>query len=311
MGNIWITGCFGFIGNNLFKYLVNDNEHVFGVGRSSTILNIDLAKFVIDNVTSHSLNKLVKLSGGYPELIYHCAGSGSVGNAQKDPLLDFESTIHSCAILLDWVRINCPSVRVIISSSAAVYGDKHKGNILETDLITPFSVYGYNKFIVESLCNSYIGNYSLDIVIARLFSVYGEGLNKQLLFDFCTRIKNSDSFATLNLFGTGDEVRDWIHVTDVIETLILLGKDKNFKHRIVNVGTGNSNTVKDLISLILNVWFEEQHNIKLQFNGQSRLGDPLSLLSDNTLRKSLCKSNDVSLIHGVQKYVKWYKANIC
>ena len=73
-------------------------------------------------------------------------------------------------------------------SSAAVYGPGHEGPIGEDARLDPASPYGCHKLVMELLCRSYARSFGVSIVLLRLFSVYGEGLQKQLLWDLCSKL---------------------------------------------------------------------------------------------------------------------------
>src|SRR5690606_6906754 len=108
--------------------------------------------------------------------------------------------VETTAELLEWIRQESPTSKIVVASSAAIYGNKTKGPISEDLDSSPFSVYGYNKSIMEKLCQSYGYNYNLKILISRIFSVYGIGLRRQLLWDICNKLKENSG--VLNLAGT-------------------------------------------------------------------------------------------------------------
>lgn len=308
MEKIWITGFFGYIGNYLGRYIVEKGHAVYGIGRTNRpVDDYWLDKTVVDNISTNSLDALLSLSGKCPDVVYHCAGTGSVGAAQLKPYDDFESTVSCLAILLEWVRVHSPATRIIITSSAAVYGEKYGGAIQESFGVSPVSVYGYNKTLVEGLCEAYRYNFDIDIIITRLFSVYGEGLCKQLLWDSCMKISNLQQGDSLKLFGTGKEKRDWIHISDVSETLYSLLTIQKNECNILNIGTGIANTVDNLIDGILFYWFGERNSVDIKYNGEIRKGDPLALVSDNTSRSYYMKAADVTMLAGVERYVTWFK----
>jgi len=305
---IWITGCFGFIGHHLAEYINGnlDDASVYGIGRASQCETLLPWQFISD-ISPDSLDKLFNFSGSYPDIIYHCAGTGSVGVAQQNPHEDFLSTVCSVSILLEWVRVKSPGTRIIVMSSAAIYGSGYSGPISESDKTAPASVYGYNKLLVEQLCNSYVNNFGLDIIVTRLFSVYGVGLKKQLLFDVCLKLLKLNNGDSIEVFGTGCEIRDWINIRDVVSTLIEIGYSDRFSERVVNIGTGYKKQVLDLVSLVVKSWGFNGSSVPVIFNGISRVGDPKSLLSDNTLRSSICHHDDIPLADGVDEYVNWFK----
>jgi UDP-glucose 4-epimerase len=147
--------------------------------------------------------RLLQQASGTPDVVYHLAGGSSVGVALSNPREDFTRTVATTAELLEWLRVDAPQARLVAVSSAAVYGSGHDGRIAEDATLTPYSHYGHHKRIMEELCRSYAASYGLRVTIARLFSVYGAELKKQLLWDMCTRL--STGSRPLVLGGSGNE----------------------------------------------------------------------------------------------------------
>ena len=105
---------------------------------------------------------------------------------------------------------------------------------------------------MESVCKSYGDSYGIDFRIARLFSVYGPELKKQLLWDICKKLKNSNS--NLILGGTGEELRDWVHIKDVTAALELIGFNNNpNQSNYINVGSGIGTSVKQVAEIVRDI----------------------------------------------------------
>ncbi|MFW8590317.1 NAD-dependent epimerase/dehydratase family protein [Glaciecola sp. 2405UD65-10] len=307
MNEVIVTGCFGFIGSNLVNKLSQQDCNVYGVGSGGE--KKSNSNFLNGYVDFNNLNKLLKLMKGKPKTIYHLAGGSSVGTAVDNPYGDFCKSVDTASLLFEWVRVNSPETNVIIASSAAVYGSHSGGKLRENSKVNPYSNYGYHKEMVERLASMYRSNHNLKITAVRIFSVYGNGLRKQLLWDMCNKLRNIDKPTILTCFGTGNEERDWIHINDVCDSLYALGSLGNSSPCVVNLGTGTKHTVAELISLLCMHWFNGQVDIDIVFNNSSRAGDPFSLVSDCVFKDSLCGKYKVKLDEGVAQYVNWYKQN--
>jgi UDP-glucose 4-epimerase len=157
---------------------------------------------------------------------------------------------------------------------------------------------------MEELCRSYADNYGLRIVIARLFSVYGDGLKKQLLWDSCKRL--SDHLPSLDLGGTGLERRDWTDVKDVCRALELLMPQAESNMPIFNVGTGEGVTVREIADALVRAYFPGS-GLAVNFSGQSRAGDPFSLVADSSRLNKLGFAWDIHWTNGILDYVNWFK----
>ena len=306
MISVWITGGKGFIGRNLAKLINSKNVEVSGIGHGqwSEVGSSEwgYSRWINANVDFLSLARLATDSG-LPDIIIHLAGGSAVGPSVQNPYQDFQRTVDTTARLLEWVRHNSPTSRIIGVSSAAVYGSAFNGPICERDHGKPFSPYGFHKWMLESLFSSYRDSFGLDVAVTRLFSVYGPGLEKQLLWDLCQKIAKSDSNA-ITLNGTGNEVRDWIHISDATELLWLLAHKSPNEITVVNGGTGIGTSIAEIASLVCEQW-GQNHSVK--FSGISRKGDPKSLVADITLANESGFSPRVSLEQGITDVVSWYK----
>ena len=195
--------------------------------------------------------------------------------------------------------------RLVAVSSAAVYGSGHDGLIAEDATLTPYSPYGHHKRIMEELCRSYAASYGLRVSIARLFSVFGAELKKQLLWDLCTRL--AVDTRSIVLGGSGNELRDWTDVHDVVRALDLLATQACDEVAVFNVGTGTGSSVRQIATGIARHWLLPGAADALQFSGQSRPGDPFSLVADATGLNKLGFAWEISVDNGLAAYVRWFK----
>jgi len=241
------------------------------------------------------------LDGGAPDFVYHLAGGSSVGAAIASPHEDFARTVATTAELLDWIRLESPATRLIAVSSAAVYGAGHQSSIAEDQARVPFSPYGYHKLMMEQLCRSYAATYGARVAVARLFSVYGSFLQKQLLWDLCTKLASGVS--TVELGGTGEELRDWTDVRDVVRALSLVKDLASDAAPVVNAGTGRASSVREVASMVTDAWPTVANTI---FSGKSRAGDPFSLVADGSRLQALGFEWAVPVETGICDYVAWF-----
>lgn len=244
---------------------------------------------------------------GKPSDIFHLAGGSNVGRSVDNPLEDFNRTVVTAGHLFEWIRLECKSVRTTIVSSAAVYGEGQFGPIAEDFALKPFSPYGAHKAMMEQLARSYAANYQLNIAICRLFSVYGPGLEKQLVYDLCVKCVTAmnDRQESLELFGTGDELRDWIQVDDVCRILTLVGQQASATCPTYNGGSGIGVTVQDVAKLVARAF---DPSLGLLFNGKKRLGDPISLIADTSRLATMGFRPTWPLEAGIQRVVQHFKA---
>lgn len=306
---VWITGAHGFIGRHVaLAAAKQDMTTVLGIGHGYWSSNErerwGIATWINGDINQMNLNTLLAVSGP-PDVVIHLAGGSSVAASIANPHEDFFRTVVSSINLLEWLRSASPETSLVVASSAAVYGANQEGPISESTTLNPYSPYGHHKLMMESLCHSYATSFGLQSVIARLFSVYGVGLQKQLLWDICNRLKNYPE--TLDLSGTGDEVRDWVDVFDVADVLANLGSYASVSVPIFNVGSGLGTSVREIAQIVIDNWRNCGGNkIELNFSGQSRKGDPVSLIADSQHLATLGLKCLRPVREGVMAYIDWW-----
>lgn len=274
----WVTGACGFIGRSLCRYLHAQGQRVAGLGHGSVTpreaKELGIGYWVRGTVSESNLDLLAR-SAGLPRTIYHLAGGSSVSASIESPLEDFERTVTSTAHLLDWYRQAQCDAKIVCVSSAAVYGSGHDGPIPEDAPARPASPYGAHKYAMEQLCWSSANSFGIPIVIVRLFSVFGVELRRQLVWDLASRIAAEPK--RIELSGSGDERRDWLSVKAAVVLLHRLSSAASPATPVFNGGTGIATSVREMARTLIDAWGSD---VELRFSGDSRPGDPHSLVAD-------------------------------
>jgi len=298
---ILITGAAGFVGRYVAKEFAGSGYTVIGMGWGKFPEYVDWGLSAWHEAEI-SLEMLCEFAGK-PDVIVHCAGGASVGNSVDHPRQDFCLTVDATSHLLEYIRLHSPLSRLVYPSSAAVYGQTKEVPIPETALHNQVSPYGVHKMIAESLCQMYASRYGLSIVMVRLFSIYGEGLRKQLLWDACNKLSRGDT----EFFGSGEEVRDWLHVSDAARLLRIASDHASFDCPVVNGGSGCGLKVKDVLQCIREEMCVEK---ELIFSATQKEGDPDVLLADISRSASWGMGKTTNWREGVIKYVVWFRDGI-
>ncbi|MTT30905.1 NAD-dependent epimerase/dehydratase family protein [Terrilactibacillus sp. BCM23-1] len=289
-----ITGVGGFLGYHLANYLDNLGYNVIGVGR--------IKMRTINEVYNVSLpdQKLVDiLKIAQPDVVIHCAGSSSVPDSIIEPYYDFQKNVDVCGFILESIRKYSRSCQFIYLSSAAVYGNPASIPIKESDRCQPISPYGYHKLMCEMLIKEYQEIYNLQSTIFRIFSAYGEGLKKQVVYDLCQKLTSQDK--VIEVYGNGSESRDFIHVSDICRAIELVIKKEITG--TFNLATSEEVSISTLVTL-LKTYLRSSADI--QYIGKTRKGDPSQWKADTTKLKDYGFKPRMTLEQGLKKYCKWY-----
>jgi len=146
---VLITGSTGFIGGSLGRYGARAGHTVMGTGRSPEPSNEWPGLYQPNDAAAESLSEIV--SNFAPDVLFHAAGTASVGASLVDPLADFRGSVEVCANVLEAVRRSAKNPLVFIPSSAAVYGNPAALPVDEETKIQPISPYGFHKAMCETL----------------------------------------------------------------------------------------------------------------------------------------------------------------
>lgn len=269
---IMVTGSAGFIGSTFCYKALSLNHQILGLdnySNSSEERSIELKKYFHKNFSfleidlakqKEQLEEAMKIFK--PDLIVHFAGLKSVSESKKNPNKYWSNNVDSTMNILGAMERTSVK-KIIFSSSAAVYGNSNDQPVNESSLINPSSVYGETKQKCEEIIKEFSDKKIVDAVVLRFFNLCG--CHKEALFFENPRtseslmseiIKVSLGYKeNLIIFGKnfhtrdGTPSRDFIHIEDLIEALMLLINDCNIikKYEIYNLGTGKDTTVLELV----------------------------------------------------------------
>lgn len=295
---ILVTGAGGFIGSSLCSALFQDGHDVLGLDLCIPKVGVPYHQIQCDLLTI-DLSKI--LEDVKPDWILHCAGNANVGLSIQDPFMDLNGSYVLLHRLLYAIKAALRHARLLFLSSAAVYGNPEKLPITEAAPRNPVSPYGLHKAACEDLCDYFTRIEGLDCRVMRIFSAYGAGLRKQILWDLCAKIERPGK---IHLFGTGAETRDFIHVDDVVNAArLILEKGTS---GIYNVANGVEVRIDTIVQALLRVAGESE--ARISFSGESKPGDPLNWRADISKLKGLGYYPSMPLEIGIEKYFQWRQA---
>lgn len=302
---ILVTGVAGFIGRHAARYLCNQGHEIVGidiVSAENTSLN-DITKYhQLDLTDRHGVSLMI--SSTRPDVCIHAAGRASVPFSMTHPDIDFDSGPLATFNLLNAIRTHAPECRFIFLSSAAVYGNPVSLPVVESMACQPLSAYGYHKLVSENICSEFSNVYKIRTAVLRIFSAYGPGLRRQVVWDIANKMLQGGQIL---LHGTGLESRDFINVSDILQAIGLLIEQSDFRSDLYNLASGEETRIRDLAELVQNHLDITEEII---FDGENPEGNPLNWRADITRLKALGFIPAVSLELGVQTFLAWVKNDL-
>jgi len=284
---IVVTGAAGYIGANVCVQLVDAGYEVIGVDRdwnALSQLNLPINRYAYD-VCSSKLDD-VFWRNGYVDACIHLAADISVPESMSDPLkYYYNNSFGSLNLLQSCVLHGVP--RLILSSTAAVYGEGSEAGCKETDILLPVNPYGKSKHIVETMMFDAAIPTGIQVCALRYFNVVGND-PKQRVRDIKWRSKTNlfpacmksimEETGPITIHGKdystedGTALRDYIHVTDLVNAhLMALESGLTGAY---NVGTGKCYSVQQVVDEFV----KQTGKLKWQY-GARRSGDPAMLFA--------------------------------
>lgn len=274
---ILVTGCNGFLGSHLVTQLAADGAKIIGVDRSGAAH----AKSGVTFIRAKCEDVFEDLIGRWrPDFVFHLAGPASVNASLSDPKLDFKGLLPGVAALGSALLQEKLDARVVLFSSAAVYGEPESLPVDETAPIKPISPYGIHKAAAENLLGHYGRLGGFPVASLRIFSAYGIGLRRQLFWDLGQRAVRAQKAGqtSVEVFGTGNETRDFIHAKDVARAAAAIARSElDSGLTILNVASGSETRIEDAAKALVSTI---DPGLKITFTDQRRSGDPSRWVAD-------------------------------
>lgn len=292
---VLIIGSKGFIGSHAYRYF--SSQPGYECWSCDVVVDYNDERYWVIDSSNADFNEVFEAQSF--DYCLNCSGAASVPDSLKHPLRDFSLNTHNVAKILEAIRRHAPGCRFINLSSAAVYGNPIILPINESMAGVPVSPYGQHKLMAEMLCQQYYQYFGIATCSLRIFSAYGPGLQKQLLWDVFQRSRLA---APMILFGTGNETRDFIHVTDIIQAIAIVIDRGVLDGSTYNLASGTESKVRDVVMLLLK---ELSYAGTLSFSGAGRSGDPVNWRADISRLAGLGFSPTITIEAGIQQYVEW------
>lgn len=298
-----VTGGAGFIGSNLAVALLERGDSAvilddLSSGCAANIPASTRAQFIHGDIRD---SRCVRAAMEAVSCVFHLAAS--VGNKRSidHPVRDAEINVLGTLQVLEGAR--AAGVRkVVVSSSAGIFGELKTLPIREDHPVEPDSPYGASKLCAEKEALAFGRIYGMETVCLRYFNVYGP----RQRFDAYGNVIPIFVFQALReepltIFGDGEQTRDFVHVSDVVQAN-LRAADTPGVRGAFNIGSGTRVSINGLVES-LRATMETLPPVRY---GPSRPGDVRDSLADITAARSAFRFQPrIALTAGLANYVTW------
>ncbi|NIL99520.1 MAG: NAD-dependent epimerase/dehydratase family protein [Acidobacteria bacterium] len=255
---VLVTGGIGFIGSNLAIRLVELGADVLLVDSMLPAYGADLSNIepvrervrvnYSDIRDSHSLAYLVQDE----DVIFSLAGQVSHSESMADPMTDLEINCAAQLSLLECCRRHNSKARIVFASTRQLYGRPKSLPVTEDHPLDPVDVNGINNLAAEMYYSLYHQVYGIPTVSLRLTNTFGPRMdlrspNKGFAGVF---IRQALAGQTIRVFGDGNQRRDFNHVDDVVEALLLAGAKDDLIGRVFNLGHPQPHSLNEFVACL-------------------------------------------------------------
>jgi dTDP-glucose 4,6-dehydratase len=311
---ILVTGGAGFIGSNFVRMIASgdfkeitsvtvlDKLTYAGVLTNLTgVENLDSYTFVKGDICD---SKLVSSLLDEVDAVINFAAESHVDRSIAGAEDFVQTNIVGVQVLLDAMKASGKKIRFLQVSTDEVYGSIESGSWTEEWPLLPNSPYSASKAGGELLARSYQRTHNLDVVITRCSNNYGtHHFPEKLIPLFITNLLEGKK---VPVYGSGLNVRDWLHVDDHCRG-IYLALTQGKSGEIYNIGGGRELNNLEITDLILNSMGADKSSIEFV---EDRKGHDLRYSVDWTkIKRELGYEPQVTFEDGLDKTVKWYKNN--
>ncbi|WP_048196640.1 UDP-glucuronic acid decarboxylase family protein [Methanocaldococcus vulcanius] len=323
MRTILVTGGAGFIGTNLIKRLLEDNNKVICIDNNYTGRLENIKQF-LDNPNfkfiKHDITKPIKIEGELDE-IYNLACPASPPHYQKNPIFTLNTSIFGIINILELAKKH--NAKILHASTSEVYGnplehpqkESYWGNV---NPIGPRACYDEGKRVAETYCYEYWKNFGLDVRIVRIFNTYGPYMDPndgRVVSNFIIQALKNEP---LTVYGDGKQTRSFQYIDDLIEGMLKYmemdkeGLENKLKSKfnwdtipVLNMGNPEEFTILELANKVLELIPESKSEIVFKPLPKD---DPVRRRPDITMAKEVLSwKPKIRLEEGLKKTIEYFR----
>lgn len=308
---ILITGGAGFIGSHLAEALCADGHHVaivdnFSTGKRENISSLPVTVYETD-ITNAAALRLV-FADFCPDRVFHHAAQANVRHSINAAANDAHSNIIGSINVFEMsYSMNVQQV-IFASSGGAIYGENETCSFYHEESVKrPLSPYGVSKLASELYGEYFSRLYNLNVTCLRYGNVYGPRQDPKgeagVISLFLDRFQKKQSPI---IFGTGEQVRDFIYISDVIAAnRCAMHKPSN---GVFNIGSGQTTSVSKLLTKLSKVWKAETGQCVVMSQNEPAIPGEVywSALAVDKAQEVLCWAPKIELEDGLRQTVRWF-----
>ncbi len=312
---ILVTGGAGFVGSHICERLVAEGKEIVIVDNLHNFydpkIKLSNLKGLAQNPNVTILNADIRDANIQSELskfeissVLHVAAIAGVRPSMLNPGEYIDINVKGTLNILEFAR-KADADKFIFSSSSSVYGDVPLSElpVAETVEPKPISPYAASKLGAEILCNTYLKTFGLDTTILRYFTVYGPRQRPdEAISKFTSLILKNQP---IEIFGNGEQQRDFTYVSDAVEGTLLALRSKNCSGETINIAGGKRISVNELVKIISNILGSQPRIIF----SDKKAGEASNTHADiSKAEKILGYKPKVSMEEGIRNFVQWFKS---
>jgi UDP-glucose 4-epimerase len=236
--NIMVTGGAGFIGTNLIKRLLKDGHNVVSLDNYSTGKEENHQEGC--NYVDADIRDVIDFDYFMKDVdvVYHLAALARIQPSFKNPANTLEVGILGTMNILEWIKEKENKPRVVFAGSSSVHSGKMK------------NPYTFSKVVADDLCLLYKKHFGVDVSICRFYNVYGP--HQLTVGEYCTVVgifeNQYENKEPLTITGDGTQRRDFTHVDDIVDGLILTSENETCWDEI-ELGRGDNHSINELADM--------------------------------------------------------------
>lgn len=298
-----VTGGAGFIGSHITRTLLERGNQVrildnFSSGKRENLKGLDVELIEGDLRDTSKVADAVKGM----DIVFHEAAFVSVAESMEKPLECLDVNVTGTSIVFEAAR-KAGVKRVVIASSAAVYGDSEVYPLSEETPLRQLSPYAVSKRIDEKYAELFTNQFGLEVAALRYFNVYGPRQRPDSMYAAAVPIfiRRMLDNKPITVYGDGGQTRDLVNVRDVVQANLLASEHPAAPGKVFNVCTGVETRLLDL----LNILYEIFPNAPKHVHAEPRAGDIYrSIGTPKKIVEALGYKPSVTLAEGLKEAVE-------